>query len=258
MLAALLALPGCSGVQSALGVVEDTAASVLLPIDQELALGVQLRAELASELTVHADPELQAYIQALGQQVVAAATDRDPRVVFTFTVVDDPATVNAFAIPGGHIYMYTGLMRAAENEAEIMAVLSHEVAHVTKRHVAERLVAAYGIDAVTQMALGRSPGMVSQLVAEVAATGVLLRYSRAAETESDEVGFEYLVRTGYSPTGFVTFFAKLEGGNQPPQFMSTHPDPSNRVAAARARIAARSNLPTRTTSPAFDAMRARL
>lgn len=247
----------CGG-GSILDAVEGTAASVLLPIDQEIALGAELSSQLAGELTFHPDPELQAYVAALGNRVVANATDRNPDIAFSFHVVDDDATINAFAIPGGHIYVYTGLLLASESEAEVMAVLSHEVAHVTKRHVAERFVATYGLQQATAWALGRDANTFAQLGAQIAATGVLLRHSRTAESEADRVGFGYLVRCDYDPNGFVWFFSKLTGGARTPEFLSSHPNPENRIEAIQAMIRAGSGWPTRTGRTEFEAMRSRI
>lgn len=248
---------GCGGSQPILGTVEDTAADLLLPVEQEIALGRELASQLAAELRLHPDTELQSYVGGLGARVVAAASDRDPRIAFSFHVVDDDATVNAFAIPGGHVYVYTGLLLAAENEAELMAVLSHEVAHVTQRHVAERFAATFGLQQAAAWALGDDAGTIAQLAAEIAATGVLLTYSRSAETEADRIGFRYLVRTDYDPQGFIWFFSKLDGSGVP-EFLSSHPNPDNRVDAIQALIDAGSDWPARTGQADFDAMRNRI
>lgn len=223
--------------------VQDFAADQILPVEQEIELGDQLAVELAAELTMHPDESVQAYISELGAAVVAVAADRDPAIEFRFHVVQDDETVNAFAIPGGHIYMYTGLLLAAESEAEVMAVLAHEVAHVTQRHVAERVVATYGIEVVLAMALGEDPGAVSQLVSQVVGTGAMLSHSRSAEIESDRVGFDYLVDAGYDPHGFIDFFSKLETSGRQPEFISTHPAPNNRIAAIEALISRRDDWP---------------
>lgn len=238
--------------------VQDFAADQLIPIDQENALGAQLSAELGSQLQMHPSEEVQAYVTDLGNQVVSVAADRDPGITFRFHVVDDDSTVNAFAIPGGYIYVYTGLLLEAQSEAELMAVLSHEVSHVTQRHVAERLVATYGLETVLGLALGQEPGMISQLVAQVAGTGVLLRHSRAAETEADQVGFGYQVAAGFDPHGFVDFFSKLTGGTRQPEFLSSHPNPENRIEAIQAMIARRDDWPDKTNAEQFQALQQQL
>lgn len=250
------ALGACGG--SFAGAVQEYAADTLLPVEQENALGAELATQLDAELTMHPDATVQEYISGLGQQIVSVAADRDPAITFRFYVVEDDQTVNAFAIPGGHIYMYTGLLLAAESEAEVMAVLAHEVAHVTQRHVAERLVATVGLEAAVQMALGEDPGLVAQLVSQVAGTGALLSHSRSAETESDRVGFGYLVAAGYAPQGFVDFFSKLEGGPRQPEFLSSHPAPGNRIDEIESMIAAGEDWPTLTNADDYLAFRAQL
>ncbi len=249
---------GCSGVQSAVDTVQGAAVSVLLPIDDEIALGAQLAAELEGEITTHQSAAVQDYVSELGQAVIAVAGDRDRRMDFTFTVVDDDETVNAFAMPGGYIYVYTGLMLQAETEAELMSVLCHEVAHVTQRHVAERLVAMYGLEQLASIALGEDPGLVAELAAQVAATGTLLRHSRAAETDADQVGFQYMVAANYAPQGFIDFFSRLTGGPRPPEFLSTHPNPESRIADIERLIGDGVGLPTRTNAEALAAIQGQL
>lgn len=258
---ALLALAvfgtSCSGVSTAVGGAQDLAAGLILPIDQEIALGAELQGELSSELTFHPDAELQAYIAGLGQQVVAAS-GASSSIQFTFSVVDDDATINAFAIPGGHIYLYTGLLLAAESEAEVVAVLCHEVAHVTERHSAERLVAAYGVQGLTNVALGRDPNLLAQLTAQFAGSTAMNGHSRAGESEADTTGFRTMLRVGYDPQGFVDFFSRLTGSARPPQFLSSHPNPENRIENIQALMRAAGELPTRRNEAEYLAMRSRI
>lgn len=213
-----------------------SAANLVLPPDQEEQLGEQMAAEIRREMRLIEGTELSSYVSRLGRKVVRVA-DAPQGIDFEFHVVDDDEQVNAFAIPGGHIYVTTGLLKAADNEAELMAVLSHEVAHVTQRHIAESLATQYGISMLGSLALGQNPSQLAQLVAGVAAQGYLLKYSRDDEREADEVGMRYLVQTGYSPYGYVTFFEELAGQSQPPAFLSSHPHPEERVTNARQMIA---------------------
>lgn len=231
--------------------VQEFAADQLLPVEQENELGAQLAAELELELTMHPNAEVQSYISALGDQVVAVAADADPAITFRFHVVQDDDTINAFAIPGGYIYLYTGLLLAAESEAEVMAVLAHEVSHVTQRHVAERLVAAVGLETAIAMALGNDPSAVTEMVAQIAGNGALLRHSRTAETEADEVGFGYQVGAGYDPQGFIDFFEKLTGGPRQPEFFSSHPNPDNRIDAIETMIGARDDWPDQANAERY-------
>jgi predicted Zn-dependent protease len=251
-----VALNACKTTTGAVNKTTEAAARVLLPPSEEVKLGAQLSAETEKELTIHADADVQKYISALGQKVAAAAKGRTPDgITFTFKVVDDPATVNAFAMPGGYIYIYSGLLLKAESEAEVIGVLGHEVAHVTQRHVAERLVAAYGLQTVTDMAIGKNPGQISQIAAGLAANGYLLKYGRDQERESDRVGLSYVLRAGYNPQGMVSFFEKLAaGGPRPPVILSSHPDPADRARELQKLIAKQSSVPKKTGEEEFEAM----
>ncbi|RAL24979.1 hypothetical protein DL240_01855 [Lujinxingia litoralis] len=235
------------------------AADVLVPVSDEVAMGRQMAQELEQELTLHPDPEVQAYVQKLGMEVVRAVPNRPKGLAFQFKVVDDPSQINAFAIPGGGIYVYSGLLRAMSNEAELVSVLSHEVAHVTRRHIAQRLVTAYGLDAIAQLALGQNPGLLSQLVGTVLAQGFMLKYSRDHERDADEWGLRYMVRADYNPQGFVSFFETLagQGGARAPEFLLTHPHPESRIEGLQALIDEIPDKPTRTGQESFEAMKPR-
>jgi predicted Zn-dependent protease len=254
---ALFIMPGCKTVAGA----NRLAADLVLPVSEENKLGEQMKKELSKELTLLNNADINSYVKALGKKVaLKAAKDTPKGIKITFKVVDDDKTVNAFAIPGGTIYMYTGLLKAAENEAEVMAVLGHEVAHVTKRHVAQRLVAAYGLQAILDVTLGKNPGLLGQLVGGITGNGVLLKHSRDAERESDEVGFKYMVAADYNPQGYVTFFSKLAKASGP-EFLAvlqTHPHPEERVKNARAAIKASGKLPSNLGKEKYQEMKAKL
>src|SRR5690554_5489148 len=177
---------GCAGTKTG-----RVAADALVPVSEENALGRQVSNEVERELKIHANANVQQYVRNLGEQIVSVAPDVPSGIRFTFQVVDDPRTVNAFALPGGWIYVYSGLMAQMNTEAELAAVLSHEIAHVTRRHVAQRLVTLYGVDLLSKVALGSEPGVVTSIVGTVVEQGFLLRYSREQETDADEVGLRY-------------------------------------------------------------------
>lgn len=239
-------------------VVGRAAADVLVPVEDENQLGEELMKEIESEVTLHSDVEVQRYVRDLGEQIARGVQNVPRGIRFRFAVVDDPNTINAFAIPGGYIYVYSGLIRAADNEAELAAVLSHEIAHVTRRHVAQRLVAAYGAETVAQMALGQEPGIIAQLVTVVASQGFMLKYSRDQESDADEYGLNYLVAAGYDPGGFVTFFQKLEGQPRVPTFLSSHPSPTQRITALKRMIRRLDHRPTRTEEARIREIQQRL
>ena len=222
------------------------AADALFPVSEENKLGAQLSVDVEKELKISTDAVLTAYIAELGAKTVKAAGASVPAgIKFTFKVVDDPETVNAFAMPGGHVYFYTGLIKKATSEAEIMAVMTHEVAHVVRRHVAQRLIANYGAQALLGAALGENPGVAGEIAAGIVGNGYLLKHSRDAESDADDVGIRWITKANYSPQGYVSFFEKLaSGGGSPPEFLSTHPDPSNRVQSAKDYISKLRNAPS--------------
>jgi predicted Zn-dependent protease len=257
VLAAPAALTGCATTTGTTGKATKAATNVLLPPREEVKLGREMARDVSTELDFHGNDEVQQYVRNLGNTIARGADTPQP-IRYTFRVVDDDEQINAFAMPGGYIYIYSGLIKAADNEAELAAVISHEIAHVTERHVAERLVAAYGLQALTNAALGENPGLIKQLVATVGTQGFLLKYSRDHEREADAVGFRYLVRAGYDPMGFVTFFEKIAGGPRMPEFMSSHPAPDNRIEAARDRIQKLENVPQKTNTEALKAIQAKL
>lgn len=228
---------GCSAVQSG----QRAVANVVFPVSQEREVGQQMAAELQREMKFVRDPQVVGYIQQLGARIVAAAGEDVPEgIEFRFHVVDDDKTVNAFAIPGGDIYVYTGLLKLVEDEAELMGVLGHEVAHVTRRHIAQQLTTQFGLQALSAIALGQNAGLLTQLATAAASQGALLKYSRDHERDADHVGLKYEADAGWDPHGMVEFFAKMEqlggSGGRMPTFLLTHPSPDERIENAEERI----------------------
>jgi predicted Zn-dependent protease len=171
------------------------------------------------------DPDVVAYVNAIGQRL-AATSDRPPDDDFqyTFQIVDDNA-VNAFATAGGFVYINRGLMLEADNEAELAGVMAHEIGHIVGRHAINRMreqILAGGIAS----ALGLDGDPLVGLGVQVA---LFLPNSRGGELEADQLGFHNMGRAGYDQRGFISFMQKLESGGSPPEFLSTHPNPGNRV-----------------------------
>lgn len=231
------------GLASGCSTVQRSVANLVLPVGEERQLGQQMAAELEKELTFVRDPAVVSYVRELGERIVAAAAEDIPDgIEFTFNVVDDDSTVNAFAIPGGDVYVFTGLLELAEDEAELMGVLGHEVAHVTRRHIAQQLSARYGLQfLVSAIGLaGGVTGLVGQLAGSVASQGFLLKYSRDHEREADYYGIVYETRAGRDPHGMARFFAKLDAldaRGDTPTFLLTHPDPDERIENVTEHIA---------------------
>jgi beta-barrel assembly-enhancing protease len=253
---------------TASGCSSKTAAEILISPEHENMLGAQIKMELekgTAEMPAikYLPPgELRDYVLGLANKVVSLGKMQRPEFTWNVEVIDDPNQVNAFATPGGYLYVFTGLLRAAENEAEVIGVMGHEVAHVLARHYARRLVQTYGLQGLIAIALGNDAGKLSEIGAAILVQGYLLKHSREAETEADEIGARLTSQAGYDPNGLVTFFAKLEMmQGQIPSFLKYlmgHPPPGDRQKHIQDLIA-REKLPVgATNAPAFQAMRARL
>lgn len=236
---ALALTPGCANKNFHVG---RTAASVLISDDQEKQLGLQVKEELETKEKIKylEDAAVVEYVRTVSTRILQQANKDRANVKWTVNVIDDPKTVNAFATPGGYLYVYTGLLLAADNEAEVAGVMGHEAGHVVGRHSAQALLLQYGEQAVVEAALGKSAGTVSQIAASLAGNGASLAFSRSNETEADEFGAKYMSAVGYDPHGLMTFFQKLaaQEGSTPGVFkwLSTHPPSSERVQNINAYI----------------------
>jgi len=238
---ALSAGLGCSARQRI--DLETAAAKALVSDEQEEQLGLQVKSEL--EQTQHVkyltDPVVNSYVQSVIDRILPYAKNDRPNQKWELHVIDDMKTVNAFATPGGYIYVYSGLLAEAGNEAELAGVLAHESGHVVARHIARQMVDAYGLQAVLSLALGENPSLLQQIAGGVAAKGTMLANSRADETEADEYGARYSSRAGYDPNGLVTFFQKLlaQQGSESKllTILSDHPATSDRIEHIKAFIA---------------------
>lgn len=218
---------------------------VLISEAQEIAMGREADKEVVASIGLYQDERLQQYIQALGAPI-AARTER-PGLPWTFRVVDDPA-VNAFAIPGGFIYVTRGILTHLNSEAELAAILGHEIGHVTARHsvsqMSKQQLAQVGL--VAGMVLSPQVARFGNL-AQTGLGMLFLKFSRSDESQADQLGFRYMVAGGFDPRKMVDVFRMLEGVSQQageagrlPQWLSSHPNPENREAWA-ARMVASTN-----------------
>ncbi len=223
---------------------ERTVAEVLVSDQQEFQLGLQVHEELKKENTKFSEnQQVGVYVEQMAKKLTAQADKDRPGVTWQYYVIDDPKTVNAFATPGGRIYVYTGLLLAAQNEAEVIGVLGHEIGHVVARHSARQLVAQKGIEVVSNMALGKNAGEVATLATALTGKGALLAYGRGHELEADEYGARYSNGIGYDPHGLITFFTRLSAGGQDPGilvWLSTHPSNTERIDKLKALITEKS------------------
>lgn len=212
---------------------ETVLARALVSDEQMAEIGQEIHRELESQgIRYVKDPQVTGYVDGIASKLFGPARKDRPGVDYHVHVIDAPKTVNAFATPGGHVYLYSGLLLAADNEAEVAGVLAHELGHVTGRHVERALVNAYGVQALAALALGDDPSLAKQMAASVVATGVLRAHSRSEEIEADEYGARYISAVNYEPGAMITFFEKLqarESGSGGPGWLRTHPVTAERI-----------------------------
>lgn len=214
---------------------------MLLSAEDELALGQQAAQPTAEELGgPYADPVIRQYVQAVGQRVAAEALKVSYPYEYTFDVLDTDM-VNAFALPGGPIFVTRGLLMKIDDESQLAGVLAHEVTHVAARHSARQISTAMGaqfILSVLGAAGGSQGGGYAGNLGKIVGGLVRLKYGRDDETQSDTYGVDFAVRAGYQPTGLVRvmeMFKRMEeeGGGGGPEFLRSHPLPDNRIENIR-------------------------
>jgi predicted Zn-dependent protease len=209
--------------------------------EQDIQLGKEAAAEIEKQVTVVSDSELNRYLRRIGEKLAAAPEAGG--FPYSFKLVSDN-TINAFALPGGPTYIHSGLIAAAENEAQLAGVIAHEIAHVALRHGTNQASKANLIQLPAALAAaaaggsGSMLGSLAQLGIGLGANSILLKYSRNAERDADLLGTRIMARAGYTAVEMARFFEKLEagGGSRMPQFFSDHPNPGNRIRAVEAEI----------------------
>ncbi|HYF15369.1 MAG TPA: M48 family metallopeptidase [Phycisphaerales bacterium] len=225
--------------------------------DQEVQLGEQAKDELATEMGGRVtDATLAGYVDEIGRRLVETTYQDDAslrELPWEFILLDSDV-VNAFALPGGKVFMSMGLARRMTNEAQLAAVLGHEIGHVTARHTNDRFARAAGTQlgvGVLAILLGDSGAPLADLGGQVAQIA-LLKYDRGQELESDALGMRYITRAGYDPRGarqVMEILATLERSGRAPEMLSTHPLPESRIRAIDERIAA--EYPQTQNNPQF-------
>jgi predicted Zn-dependent protease len=208
-------------------------------MQHEIEMGREMAAEVEQQSRVLKDPVVTEYINRLGQNLVR---NSDAKVPFTIKVLDD-GEINAFALPGGFFFVNTGLILAADNEAELAGVMAHEIAHVAARHATKNETRSeiFNLLSIPLVFVGGPAGYAARQVIQLAMPLSMLKFSRNAEREADTLGLEYQYASGYDPDEFVKFFEKLQlGERQHKNFVarafSTHPMTSDRIKRAQAEI----------------------
>ncbi len=215
---------------------------MLISEGQEIAMGQEYDPQIVSQFGLYDDPAWNEIVSNVGSRM--AANSERPNLPWTFRVVDDPL-INAFAVPGGFVYMTRGILAHFDSEAQMAAVIGHEIGHITARHSAAQI----SRQQIAQVGLGLGVVLAPQLAdfAGLASAGLsvlFLKFSRDNERQADDLGFRYMTDAGYDPRGMVDVFEMLqrasghqEGGGIP-TWMSTHPDPGDRQQRIDAAIAA--------------------
>lgn len=234
----------------------------IVSLEEEWALGQQLSRDIAQQMPIVRDSRANQIINEIGQSIVAQTEMRN--LPWQFHIVESDE-INAFNIPGGHVYVTTGLINASDNAAELAGVMAHEIAHGTQRHGTQQLSQAYGLQMLAGIVLGENPAAYQQILAQIIGTGTLARFGREAERESDTLGVQYMSNAGYDPRGMVTMFEELlsreQGGGRSSveDFFATHPLTSERIESVTsdiARLPARSGL--RTNTSAYQELKSRV
>ncbi|MBI4607828.1 MAG: M48 family metallopeptidase [Candidatus Rokubacteria bacterium] len=211
---------------------------MLLPEPEEVRMGLQAYQEILKKSKISHDPQLNDLVTRVGTRIAQATGRMDYR--WEFRVIEEAKQVNAFALPGGKVAVYTGILPVTKDDAGLATVLGHEVAHAVARHGGERvsqgLLVQVGLaTAQAAMAKGdpRTVQLATGLLGAGAAVGVVLPFSRAQESEADHLGLIYMAKAGYNPREAIPFWQRMEqaarGRPTPPEFLSTHPSHGTRI-----------------------------
>jgi len=207
---------------------------------QEIALGLQAMPEMVQQYGgLHPDRRGQAIVDRIGGELVASSAAGTTDWQFDFHLLADPRTVNAFALPGGQVFITAALFERLETEGQLAGVLGHEVGHVVARHGAQRIAKSQLTQGLTGAVVVASGEAETAQLAAVVGQMVNMKYGRDDELESDALGVRFMVDAGYDPRAMIRvmeILAASRSGPAPPEFFSTHPDPENRIGRIEAAI----------------------
>lgn len=174
------------------------------------------------------------YVLGLARETYAAVPEKEkPGYDFTFTLIDADVQ-NAFAVPGGYVYIYTGIIKSMKDESELVGVLGHEIAHVTRHHYRDALAKQVGVSILVQALAGENAGQLTRFVGQAFGTLASLSVSRDNESDADKYGTRYTAAVGRNPLGIAKYFDRVK--NPGPAWLSTHPAPKNRVETVKAQV----------------------
>lgn len=223
---AVLALVGCtssggSGIN-------------LFSVEQDIELGKQTVQQIEADaqqfpvLSEKGNEEIYKYIRNISNTILnSGEVDYKDQFDWKVKIIDQDSVLNAFATPGGYIYIYTGLIKFLDSEDQLAGVMGHEIAHSARRHSTSQMTKVYGVSALSSMVTGNAnPSLLEQIAVSL----VSLKFSRSHETDADAHSVIYLCNSGYNASGAAGFFKKMQGASaRQPAFLSTHPDPGDRV-----------------------------
>ncbi|EIJ38899.1 M48 family metalloprotease [Galbibacter orientalis] len=206
---------------------------ISLTPEEEIAIGLQSAPQMAQQHGgLYPDNKYQAMVDAVGEKLVTNSVASESPYQFDFHLLADPNTINAFALPGGQVFITYALFSQLENEDQLAGVLGHEIGHVVGRHSADR-ISKQGLTQgiLSGVAVGSESQSATQMAA-VIANVVNMKYGRDDELESDNLGVKFMIQAGYKPEemiGVMEILKSAAGPNNVPEFQSTHPDPENRI-----------------------------
>lgn len=247
VIAGVIALVAVIGyfARSSINPVTGKSQRVSLTVDQEIALGLQSAPEMARQFGgLDPDPRTQELVKRVGGKLVAAIPKASEVYPFDFHALADPKTVNAFALPGGQIFITRALLDRLQTEGQLAGVLGHEIGHVIERHGAEHMAMAELTQGLTgAVVVGASDGAADPrsvaMAAQMVGNMINLKYGREDELESDSYGLQFMAAAGYDPRSMIRVMEILKeasGGQGPPEWMSSHPDPGNRSERIQAAV----------------------
>ncbi|RLT44751.1 MAG: M48 family peptidase [Chloroflexi bacterium] len=226
--------------------VTDEVQYIDVTVAQEIALGLQAAPQMSLQFGgEHPDKQMQAVVDTIGNRIVQASELQKTGYQFDFHLLADDKTVNAFALPGGQIFVTMGLLKLLQTEGELAGVLGHEIGHVVARHSAEHMAKAKlteGLSGAAVMAAYDPNDPKSVGAAQMAAMVgqmVNMKFGRDDELESDQLGVRFIAAAGYDPRAMIRVMealAQASGGSRQPEFLSSHPNPDNRIENIQAAI----------------------
>jgi metalloendopeptidase OMA1, mitochondrial len=210
---------------------------LLISEGEETALGIKAYHDVLKKEKISTDPKANAMVKRVGTRIASVANK--PAYAWEFTVIDNPKTVNAFALPGGKVAVYTGLLPYTQTEAGLAFVVAHEVGHAIARHggerMSEQLLLQLGQEGLNVAIANKSSAAIDAIntgYGLASTVGVMLPFSRTQEYEADRIGLILMAKAGYDPREAPAFFDRMMKGSQhasPPEFLSTHPADQNRI-----------------------------